>query len=207
MGGRKPDTPCTESSNGLRERWNLKNRFVVGYSGNIGIAHEFNTLLEAAEELRNNTQIVFLIIGNGVKLRWLKAETTRRQLTNIQFRPYQPCSVLRQSLSVPDVHIVSLRRELEGLVVPSKFYGIAAVGRPLIFIGELYGEFATIVNNEEFGFAVEPGKSTELAQKILALSQNTTLCKKMGYKARRVFEKNYDKSISLRAWDEVLLSA
>jgi glycosyltransferase involved in cell wall biosynthesis len=129
----------------LRVEWRLQGKFVIGYSGNLGRAHEFKTILDAAQVLRDRPDIAFLFIGAGHQLAMIEAEAQKRGLTNISIRPFQPTWRLKQSLSVPDVHLVSLQAALEGLVVPSKFYGIAAVGRPTIFVGDPSGEIPAIL--------------------------------------------------------------
>src|SRR5262245_3258216 len=86
--------------------------------------------------------IVWLFIGGGALYRQFETEIRCRGLRSVQYQPYQPRDRLADSLSAADVHIVSLRPALEGLVVPSKFYGIAAAGRPTIFIGDKDGEIA-----------------------------------------------------------------
>src|SRR5690606_3131947 len=106
--------------------------FVVGYSGNFGRAHEFATLLDAAEELLRAPDIRFLMIGEGQQRGFVEAEARRRGLTNILFKPFQPSEMLSESLGVSDVHIVSLLPSLEHCIVPSKFYGVLAAGRPTI---------------------------------------------------------------------------
>ena len=88
---------------------------------------------------------MFLFIGAGHQLDTLKGEAGRRGLTNVQFRPYQPRERLAQSLGACDAHLVTLRPELEGLVLPSKFYGIIAAGRPVLFVGAADGEIASLV--------------------------------------------------------------
>ena len=113
----------------------MKDRFIVGYSGNLGRAHELGILLDAADRLRHRLEIVFLIIGEGNQKENLQAEVTRRGLANVLFKPYQPKAQLKYSLTLPDVHLVSLKPALEGLIVPSKFYSSIAAGRAVIFIG------------------------------------------------------------------------
>ena len=108
--------------NPLRRSWGLDDRFVVGYSGNLGRGHEFATILGAAERLRNEPRIVFLFIGGGNQLDELARRVHERKLDQqFRFLPYQDRAALSYSLSVPDVHWLSLKPELEGLIVPSKF--------------------------------------------------------------------------------------
>src|SRR5262249_20173242 len=134
--------PLPAQANGLRAEWGLSDRFVVGYSGNLGVAHEFETIIEAADMLRERRDIVFLFVGGGARLQHLNDQVRQRGLQNVVFRPYQARARLTESLCVPDVHLVCLRTDMEGLVVPSKFYGVLAAGRPCLFIGDPEGEVA-----------------------------------------------------------------
>ncbi len=83
-------------------------------------------MLKAAEILRNNSRVIFLFVGGGHQFGKLAQAVKRRGLTSFRFIDYQDRSVLKFSLGVPDVHWLSLKPEVEGLIVPSKFYGMAA---------------------------------------------------------------------------------
>jgi glycosyltransferase involved in cell wall biosynthesis len=132
--------PAAETDNPLREAWHLSGKFVVGHSGNLGRAHDFETLLAAAERLRNESRIVFLMIGGGRHFQELAQAVKARGLENsFRFRPYQERAMLPHSLGVADVHWLSLHPALEGLIVPSKFYAIATAGRPIVMIGDCEG--------------------------------------------------------------------
>lgn len=197
-------TPVTNGDNQLRHEWRLEDRFVVGYSGNMGRAHEFETTLQAARLLHAQSNIAFVWIGDGAQREWLEHEAHRLGLTNFIFKPYQPRDRLFQSLSLPDVHLISLRPALEGLIVPSKFYGVAAAGRPVLFVGDSDGEIAVVLRRHQCGYSVEPGDSEGLARYILRLSTNTGECQLMGTRARRAFEANYEKHTTLDRWEAIL---
>ena len=107
-------------------------------------------------------------------------------------------------LSAADVHLVSLRPELEGLIVPSKFYGVAAVGRPTVFIGAKNGEIARLLARAQCGNTVQTGDGAELAKIILALAENPENCSAMGANARRMFENEFDKPIAMARWRSLL---
>ena len=83
-------------------------------------------------------------------------------------------------MSVGDVHLVSLDPALEGLIVPSKFYGIAAAGRPTIFIGAKDGEIGRMLKENGCGFTVAPGDGEALTERILALAGDRDLCASLG---------------------------
>src|SRR5262249_23715627 len=145
-----------------------------------------------------------LFIGSGVLHDVLKAEVTRRRLTSVYFKPYQPREHLAESLSAADVHLVSLRPELEGLIVPSKFYGIAAAGRPAVFVGDEDGEIARVIAQHKCGQTVAAGDGRALARTILDLAASPDLCRWMGERARAAFEAELDKPIAVWRWASLL---
>jgi len=104
--------PIPPERNRLRRLWGLADKFVVGYSGNMGRAHEFETILEAAAQLSSETDIVFLFIGGGNQKAYLENETIKRELTQVLFKPYQDRETLPESLGVADAHLISLRPTL-----------------------------------------------------------------------------------------------
>ncbi len=196
--------PIRAEDNPLRTEWELTDRFVVGYSGNMGRAHDFKTLIDAAALLRSNPRIVFLLIGSGAHKAWLEGEIHRRELSNVLLKPYQPRPLLAQSLGAPNVHLVSLQPSLEGLIVPSKFYGVAAAGRPTIFLGDSSGEIPRILQQEHCGLCVGIGDGHKLARVIADLSTQPNTVERMGMAARRLFERQFDKPIAVTQWEQLL---
>jgi glycosyltransferase involved in cell wall biosynthesis len=152
-------------------------------------------------------KVMFLFVGGGAKRAGLEREAMRRTLTNFRIRPYQPKERLSETLGVGDVHLVSLDPKLEGLIVPSKFYGIAAAGRPTIFVGSPLGEIAHTLAHYRCGYTVSPGDGEALVDRILELASNRELCCEMGARAREAFEAHWDKKQAIAKWEEVLLAA
>jgi glycosyltransferase involved in cell wall biosynthesis len=187
----------------LRQQWRLEGRFVVAYSGNMGRVHEYETIVGAAELLRADDRISFVFIGGGVRMRALQAEAKRREL-GFMFMPYEPRERLAQSLGAADVHLVSLRPQAEGLVVPSKFYGVAAAGKPAIYVGDPDGEIGSIVRRFKCGIAVRTGDSHGLADAISLLAANPSLCRALGHNARSAFEANWNRTIAAAKWADLL---
>ncbi len=196
--------PSPSETNRLRRQWGLEGKFVIGYSGNFGRAHEFGTLLDAAEYLKNDERFRFLLIGDGAQHSWLVEEKERRRLDNVVLRPYQPRRELGTTLGAADVHLVSLRPELEGLVLPCKFCGVTAVGRPTIFIGNPHGEIGSQVVSEGCGVAVRVGDAEVLADQIRHLYGDQQGRLQMGHRARDLFERRFQKSVAVGAWRETL---
>ena len=124
-----------------------------------------------------------LIIGEGNQKESLQREAMRRGLANVLFKPYQPSAQLKVSLTLPDVHLVSLKPALEGLIVPSKFYSAIAAARPVIFIGDGGndgdGEIAREVARGDCGVTVAPDDAVGLANAVERLSGDRDACARM----------------------------
>lgn len=197
--------PLSAKANPLRAEWGLADKFVVMYSGNMGRAHALAPIIAAAEVLHHEKSIVFLLIGDGAGRGPLQQEVAARGLTNVLFRAYQPREKLRFSLTLPDVHLVSLKPELEGLIVPSKAYGVFAAGRPMLFMGAADGEIGRLLSEAECGAVVPSGDGDSLAASILALKNAPDRGDAMGLRARALFEQRFSQTAALAAWEQVLV--
>ena len=191
-------------ADGMRAEWQLEDRFIVGYSGNLGRVHEFDTLLDAAAELQGHDEIAFLIIGTGPRAAEVQAKVRERGLANVRFQPPRPRSSLGESLALPDVHLTTLKPRFEALVVPSKIYGVMAAGRPCIYIGDPNGDPAQILERDHAGVAVATGDGAGLARAILGLKADPVGRARMGANARALFEREFDFPIAARRWTELL---
>jgi colanic acid biosynthesis glycosyl transferase WcaI len=196
--------PKLASDSLLRSRLGLADRFIVGYSGNLGRAHEIETLLGAAAALCADDRIAFLFIGGGAKMDELKSRVGEQRLANFHFLPYQSRDSLDDSLAAADVHLVSLIPALEGLVVPSKFYGVLAAARPVVFIGDPDGELSRIVRQSGCGLVVGAGDSDALVQVIQRLKSGTSERHAMGVAARELLCARFSTGRALAAWTELL---
>jgi glycosyltransferase involved in cell wall biosynthesis len=197
--------PIAHADNTLRQMWGLSDKFVVGYSGNLGRTHEFLTMLSVSERFRNDDRIVFLVIGGGHQNDGLAHEVKSRGLErSYLFAPYQDAGALKYSLGVPDVHWISLRPRFEGLIVPSKFYGIAAAGRPMISIGSKKGELGLLVEQHQCGFAIEEGDVDSLESAINVLFHDHDLCAKMGQRARSMLDHRFTRRQAFDCWQALI---
>ena len=196
--------PIEAEHNALRREWGLQDKFVVGYSGNFGRVHEFGTILDAAERLRDRADVVFLFVGGGQRKAWIEAETQRRGLTNVLMKPLQPRERVGETLGVADVHLVSLFPHLEPCSVPSKFYGILAAGRPTLFVGDPDGEIARIIARTGCGAAVQIGEDAQLAARIVELAGSAPLRAGIGAVARRIFDNEFCEAAGLAAWQRLI---
>jgi colanic acid biosynthesis glycosyl transferase WcaI len=194
-------TPVAPDVNPLRREWGLDGKFVIGYSGNFGRAHDFASLLAVARQLKDRPEIVFLLIGGGRQRPKLEAEVRSQNLDNVMFQPYQPRETLSQSLSAADCHIISLKAALEGLIVPSKIYSAMAAGRPVIFLGALDGEIPRMMGSgPSFGFCLAADDVSGLAEVIQYMADSPERAASLGGTARLIFEERFDQPASLAKW-------
>jgi glycosyltransferase involved in cell wall biosynthesis len=161
-----PIAPCDKFNNPFRRQQGLEGAFVVSYSGNMGLAHDFDAILTAAESLRGR-HILFLMIGEGPRRAEIQRVASSRGLDNMRFLPSQPPDKLSESLSAADTHLVTMRPPLCGLVVPSKFYGVLAAGRPCLFVGPKESEVAISLTEQDAGMVIDPKNPSALATAIL----------------------------------------
>jgi colanic acid biosynthesis glycosyl transferase WcaI len=197
--------PLAPRDNPLRTAWGLGERFVVGYSGNLGCAHLVDPVVELITLLAGEPKLAFLFIGAGSGYGALRGAIAEHRLENVIFRPYQDRAQLPLSLSAPDLHLVTLRPEWEGLVMPSKLYGALAAGRPVAFIGDPGGDTARIVRGGA-GLVARPDEMPALAAQIRALRRNPARLARMGAAARATYDAR-PKDASLDAWARCLHAA
>ncbi len=193
--------PVAADDNPLRHAWGLRGKFVVGHSGNLGRAHDWRTMLDVATALRDRDDVHFLMIGGGRGLQAFMAQAESRGLRNVSLQPYQSRDALKHSLSLPDLHWLSLHPALEGCILPSKWYGIRAAGRPALFVGDTTGEVATGLRETASGFAFAPGDVSGVRACVERLADNPAQARSMGACARASLA---TREAALRRWCGVI---
>jgi glycosyltransferase involved in cell wall biosynthesis len=183
-----------------RSEWGWDGRFVLLYSGNHGLAHEFDTILDAAELLADHPSVLFAFIGGGPRLEELQRNAHERSLANVSFRPYVKRALLGESLAAADVHLITLREGMPGLLVPSKIYGVLAAGRPTIYVGPGRGELSDIIAEGRCGARVANGDAEALVQAVLRYEQDRSLREQEGRRARELFERRFTRSHGVDAF-------
>lgn len=181
--------PIPHAENAFRQEHGLDGRKVVMYSGNLGLAHPLEALVEAAHALQLNLpEALFLFVGDGPRLPWLRKQIAERPLSNIRVLPFQPAQRLAESLSAADLHLACMERRLSGLVVPSKVYGILAAGRPCLFLGPETSEAAHLVLQANCGEVLDPEDGKLLADRIIWWMERDLSREQAGIRARRAAE-------------------
>ena len=192
--------PLPRENHPLRESLGLEDKFVVMYSGNLGLAHSFAEMIEAARRLKDRSDIVFLFVGGGPRLKEVREARENESLDNILLMDYFPREQLHMSLSVADVHLISMRREMTGIVVPGKLYGAMASGRPTVFVGPTHSETADTIREAECGLTVNLGDADGLVETILGLANNLDEASKMGQRGREAFLAAHEASVCCSSW-------
>ena len=142
-------------------------KFRILYAGNIGLAHDVKIIIDAAKILAEHKEIEFVFIGSSPAHDNLAQERSKEGLDNIKFMPYQPPHLLKNILESGDIHLVSQRHDTQGLLVPCKFYGALAVGRPTIFIGPQESEIAQVLKEYKAGVTVLDNTAQTVVDAIL----------------------------------------
>ncbi|MDH5508427.1 MAG: glycosyltransferase family 4 protein [Anaerolineae bacterium] len=190
--------------NQLRQELGLNGKFVVLYSGNMGISHDFQDLLDVVHHCQEEIGLHFVFIGAGRRQKEIENYITIHQPKNVCLLPFQPLERLAESLSLGDIHFISLREGFEGLVVPSKFYGALAAGRAVIYQGNIKGEIARIILEEEIGMTIESGETNSLFNAISGYYKNQDQAKTHGERAYQLFKAKYQAKTALAAYANLL---
>jgi glycosyltransferase involved in cell wall biosynthesis len=199
--------PVVKDHNPFLRQRGLGDKFIVLYSGNMGVAHEFATVLEAARRLRDRPDIVFLFIGGGARRREIEAFKTLHALDNVRLEPYQERSNLSQSLSAGDVFLVTLLPGSEGLVLPCKVYAGMAVARPILFVGTEVNDTAEAITRAGCGWVIRPGDVDSLLSRILELQQKPELARAYGERGRQALRRWNDRGHATAGYRQVFAEA
>ncbi|HEY3183390.1 MAG TPA: glycosyltransferase family 4 protein [Gaiellaceae bacterium] len=182
----------------------LAGRFVAMHSGNIGHAQDLDNLIRATTFLRDLEDFRAVIIGFGARYEEHVALAARIEADVVRFLPYQPRDMLARSLSAADVHFVGLSRGLAGYVVPSRLYGILAVGRPVIAAAEADSETARVVDEVGCGIVIPPGRPDQLARVLRELHGGEHDLEEMGRRGREYVEAEADREVAVARYADVL---
>lgn len=185
-------------------RMQFGDKFVVMYSGNLGLSQQLEAILEAANRLRDDERVLFVLIGEGARKEWLQDHARRMNLSNLCFLPYQPKERLSDSLAAADLHLIPLMAGTAGCLVPSKVYGILAAGRPFVAMMEDFADVARLATEHRVGFVIPPGDVNGLVTTIRNVLSDPGELKEMGRRARRLAEEQFDRRVVTRKFAQLL---
>ncbi len=167
-------------------------RFVVHYSGNLGLAHDLDTVTGAMRQLRGDERFLFVFSGSGGR----RAELTRfaavEGLTSVQMRPYVARSELARELAQGDVGLVLQSEDCCGSIVPSKVYGLLAAGRPILFVGPAAATPARIIRRFHCGWHVACGDVAGLVALLQRLALYSEEVEAAARNARSALVQHFD---------------
>ena len=198
--------PVPEAENQFLREQGLEDSFVVLYSGNMGRTHNLEPLVEAAH-LLSGQEVEFVLIGDGAKREHLEKQARRSEATNIRFLPYQPREQLADVLSAASLSVVCLDPAFTGLSVPSKTYGIMAVGTPILALLDPESEIGQTVRRHDCGIVLEQPTGEEVAQTIQSLADRPEQLRRMAENSRSAFLNHYTREQAIDRYEAVMQEA
>ncbi|MGN1410884.1 MAG: glycosyltransferase family 4 protein [Oscillospiraceae bacterium] len=183
----------------FKKKYNLDGKFVIMYSGNIGLYYDLENILKVIEKFKNQQDVAFAFVGAGSIKDKLVSYKDEHKLDNVVFIPYQDKKDLIYSLNAGDVHWVVNAKGIKGVSVPSKCYGVMAVGKPILGVLEEGSEARLIIEETNCGYVTEPSNYLEIENIInkFISKKNTDILTEMGTNGRKYLEKNLTKDVSI----------
>ena len=193
-----------EGENEWARRQRLGGRFVVMHSGNVGQAQDLDSLVRAAALLHELERLAVVVVGSGSRLGELVELAGRLRADRVRFLPYQPRSMLSQSLSAAALHVVGLAPGLAGYVVPSRIYGVLAVGRAVVVAADDESETAQLVRSVGCGVVVPAGDPHALADVIRSAYEGKYDLAAMGRRGREYAVGEGSREVAVARYRELL---
>lgn len=191
----------------FRSQYGLADKFVVMYSGNIGLYYDLENLIKLTASFKEVRDLAFVFIGEGAVKQILVDYVHEECLDNVYFVPYQAVEKLKYSLNAADVHLVVNQKGIKGVSVPSKIYGVMAAGKPVLGILEKGSEAHRLIVESNCGAVAEPQQYDEIVRRIDDLYRmNREQLKSKGERGRAYLEKHLRKDIALDQYLSLLKS-
>lgn len=195
-----PDAAAPELDPEVVQKIRADFRFVLLHAGNLGFYGAWETLLAAAKELTAEN-IGFVFVGEGAQRDSLASAAAN--IPNVRFLPFFPGSKIPSVLAAADVHLVTVKRGLEGVVVPSKMYGILAAGKPIVAVAPAETDVAALGAKQGFGLATDPDRPADLVAAIRILAADGNRMKQMGTAAKEA-ARGYDRVNELQKFVQIV---
>lgn len=198
--------PVAKEDNPLFEEFGIsRDKFHVVYAGNLGNAQNIDVIIDAADVLKDEKNVEFLIFGTGGLKNQYVEKVKGLQLDNVKFFPLQPMERVSQVYGLGDVCVVSCKPGLGGAAMPSKMLSIMSAGRAVVASFDK-GELTYILENHNCGMYAPAGDATAFAELIKHLSQNVDECKMMGENARKLILQKFTKAYGTARYVEIIKS-
>ncbi|HKP71096.1 MAG TPA: glycosyltransferase family 4 protein [Pyrinomonadaceae bacterium] len=193
-------SPADRADNELLKELELTDKLVFLYAGNMGHPNDLTTIVDAAEMLRDVSDIHFVFLGAGVKRRWLEKRVGELELSNVTILAPRPRSEQKVFLNACDVALVSLVGKMVGVSMPSRTYNILAVGKPILALTEPGSEVSRVVEEDEVGWTVQPGDSKAFADTVLKILERRSELRLIGAAARKSALEKYSLDTALEKY-------
>jgi colanic acid biosynthesis glycosyl transferase WcaI len=181
-------------SNSFSKEYNLEEKFVILYSGNLGVNTSLEDVIIAADYLKFQKDIYFVFVGEGTKKEELVAQVRQKYLDNVLFLPFQPRGLFNLVLASASVSLVSLSANAHYTSLPSKTFNIMASNRPILAVTPLESEIAHLIQNYECGIVIPPGNPEYLSEAILTLKSDPAKLDQLGNNGRQKLIENYSRN-------------
>jgi glycosyltransferase involved in cell wall biosynthesis len=181
----------------FKKKYDLENKFIFMYSGNIGLYYDLENIIKVIGEFKNRDEVVFAFIGEGTMKKRLVDYSIENKLSNVKFIPYQKKEDLIYSLNAADVHIVTNAKGIKGISVPSKIYGVMAAGKSVLGVLEENSEARLLVENSNCGMCALPGDYSNIKIIIEEFISLDNKVNDIGIKGRQAIEAELRKDMSI----------
>jgi glycosyltransferase involved in cell wall biosynthesis len=178
--------------------------FIVSYFGNLGICQDVETMLDAAQLLKDDPKIRFLIVGHGTKFDYVSRQIQQRELTNVQLLPFLTGKRFEQAVAISDCCIVTLEKGLKGMCAPSKFYSYLQGAKPVLAVVEEGSYLQQILSQHQVGASVTVGEGAKLARLIRQLSEDLESTRELGHHAQELYDTQYAMEIGADHYRKLL---
>jgi glycosyltransferase involved in cell wall biosynthesis len=187
--------PIAKEKNTFLKQNHWEDKFIVLYSGNMGVGHKLEVLIDVAESLKNQEDILFLFVGEGAKKKTLIHMVEKKGLNNVSFLTWQDASILPYSLASGDIAVVALEPEATHASVPSKTFNYMAVGAPILAIGSRGSELENLIHQHDIGYYTRGEELREIEGFILNLFNDIGKKNQFSFKSCSAAKKyNYHQS-------------
>jgi len=187
-----------------RSAWGLDGCFVVLYSGNMGVKQGLTSLLDAAQLLRDRSDVRFVLVGDGAEKTKLQAYVEQLGLQNVQFQPLQPTEDLSELLATADVSVVPQKRGVTDIFMPCKVANLMCSARPLVVASSRATELSRVIVRAQCGVIVPPEDAQALADALVALYEDPQGRARLGERGRAYAEQELSASRVLSGFERWL---
>ncbi len=194
-----------ESIQAFLKENHLEDKFIIMYSGNIGLYYDLENIIKVTEHFKEYNDLAFVFIGEGAVKQEMQVFVQDNHIHNVHFLPYQPKEFIKYSLNAADVHLVVNQKGIKGVSVPSKIYGVMAAGKPVLGVLEQGSEAQMLIEKSRCGVVVEPQDYRGIIDSIEELYKlEKEKLVTLGLNGRDYLDEHLKREISINKYRETL---